>query len=45
MTTWGWVGILSGLRSSIERIRKKYEQFDWPYVAAWQEFKAKSQKR
>jgi hypothetical protein len=29
----------------IERIRKKYEEFDWPYVAAWQEFKAKSQKR
>jgi len=29
----------------IERIRKRYEEFDWPYVAAWQEFKAKSQKR
>ena len=29
----------------IERIRKKYEEFDWPYVAAWQKFKAKSQKR
>jgi hypothetical protein len=29
----------------IERIREKYEEFDWPYVPAWQEFKAKSQKR
>ena len=29
----------------IERIRQKYEEFDWPYVPAWQEFKAKSQKR
>jgi hypothetical protein len=29
----------------IERIRKKYEEFDWPYVAAWQEFKARSQKQ
>ncbi len=28
----------------IEAIRKKYEQFDWPYVPAWQEFKAKSRK-
>ncbi|HEX2965455.1 MAG TPA: lactate utilization protein, partial [Syntrophorhabdaceae bacterium] len=29
----------------IERIKKRYEEFDWPYVAAWQQFKAKSQKR
>jgi hypothetical protein len=28
----------------IEEIRKKYEQFDWPYVAAWQAFKAKARK-
>ncbi len=26
----------------IERIKKRYEEFDWPYVAAWQQFKAKS---
>jgi hypothetical protein len=29
----------------IEGIRKKYEEFDWPYVPAWQEFKAKSRKQ
>jgi hypothetical protein len=29
----------------IDRIREKYEQFDWPYVPAWQEFKARSQKQ
>ena len=29
----------------IDEIRKKYEQFDWPYVPAWQEFKAKSRKQ
>ena len=28
----------------IAAIRTKYEQFDWPYVPAWQEFKAKSRK-
>jgi hypothetical protein len=29
----------------IDRIREKYEQFDWPYVPAWQEFKARSRKQ
>lgn len=29
----------------INRIREKYEQFDWPYVPAWQKFKAKSRKQ
>jgi hypothetical protein len=29
----------------IDEIRKKYEKFDWPYVPAWQEFKAKSRKQ
>jgi hypothetical protein len=32
-------------KERIEEIRKKYEQFDWPYVPAWQEYKAKSQKQ
>ena len=45
MMTWGWDGTQSGLRERIEAIRKKYEQFDWPYVPAWQEFKAKSRKQ
>jgi len=29
----------------IDRIRAKYEEFDWPYVPAWQEFKAKRGKK
>jgi hypothetical protein len=29
----------------IDEIRKKYEQFDWPYVPAWQEYKAKARKQ
>jgi hypothetical protein len=29
----------------IEAIRKKYEQFDWPYVPAWMAYKEKSAKR
>jgi len=29
----------------IDRIKEKYEQFDWPYVPAWQEFKERSQKQ
>lgn len=29
----------------IEAIRKKYEQFDWPYVPAWKEYKEKSAKK
>jgi hypothetical protein len=32
-------------RERIEEIEKKYEQFDWPYVPAWQEYKAKAQKQ
>jgi hypothetical protein len=32
-------------KERIDEIRKKYEQFDWPYVPAWQEYKAKSQKQ
>ena len=28
----------------IDTIKKKYEQFDWPYVAAWQKYKAKRRK-
>jgi hypothetical protein len=29
----------------IETIRRKYEQFDWPYVPAWKAYKEKSEKR
>jgi hypothetical protein len=29
----------------IDHIREMYEAFDWPYVPAWQEFKAKSRKK
>jgi hypothetical protein len=32
-------------KERIDEIRKKYEQFDWPYVPAWQAYKAKSQKK
>ncbi len=29
----------------INHIKEKYEQFDWPYVPAWQKFKERSQKQ
>jgi len=29
----------------VDRIRERYEEFDWPYVPAWQEFKANSRKK
>ncbi len=32
-------------RERVDRIKEKYEQFDWPYVPAWQEFKKRSQKQ
>ena len=32
-------------KARIDGIRKKYEQFDWPYVQAWREFKGKFRKR
>ena len=32
-------------KERIDEIRKRYEQFDWPYVRAWQEYKAKSRKQ
>jgi hypothetical protein len=31
-------------KQQIEEIRQKYEQFDWPYVPAWREYKMKSEK-
>lgn len=29
----------------INRIREKYEQFDWRYIPAWREFKGKFRAR